>query len=359
MAHQAGREAEDQLLSQAPGWTCRVWRLACRSWHSSAGSAWARPSPAPVAWSATASPPYAGSSAYYRGRCRQLQRRRQGRPAGRARRGHRAPRCGLRAGGGGHGRGRPRRASAATTRVAVTGVAGPEWRQRGQAGGSDLRGRGRSRWATRCERHLWDGDRAANKERSAAAALELLLRLIEARRGSVVIRGAADVARGLAPARAARAIAPGERIHVIGAAGAGASAAALLAHEAGGAPDGCDPGAPSPYTAALDARAIAVVTEHDAAHVVTEAPPARLAVTKALTSVQPDHPELRGRARGRGPHRGLAADRGRRGGEPGRARWWPWPARTASRPRPAGWCTCSWRPARPGAPSWARCCRRR
>ena len=106
-----------------------------------------------------------------------------------------------------------------------------------------------------------------------------------------MIRGAADVARGLAPARAARPIAPGERIHVIGAAGAGASAAALLAHEAGGAPDGCDPGAPTPYTAALEARAIAVVTEHDAAH-VTETAPARLAVTKALTSVQPDHPEL-------------------------------------------------------------------
>ena len=106
-----------------------------------------------------------------------------------------------------------------------------------------------------------------------------------------MIRGAADVARGLAPARAARPIAPGERIHVIGAAGAGASAAALLAHAAGGAPDGCDPGAPTPYTAALEARGISIATRHDAAH-VSAVPPARLAVTKALTSVQPDHPEL-------------------------------------------------------------------
>ena len=31
----------------------------------------------------------------------------------------------------------------------------------------------------RVERHLWDGDRTANKERSAAAAMELLLALIE------------------------------------------------------------------------------------------------------------------------------------------------------------------------------------
>ena len=106
-----------------------------------------------------------------------------------------------------------------------------------------------------------------------------------------MIRGAADVARGLAPAREARPIAPGERIHVVGAAGAGASAAALLAFEAGGAPDGCDPGAPTPYTVALEERGLTVATEHDAAH-VSEAPPARLAVTKALTSVHPDHPEL-------------------------------------------------------------------
>ncbi len=106
-----------------------------------------------------------------------------------------------------------------------------------------------------------------------------------------MIRGAADVARGLAPAREARPIAPGERIHVVGAAGAGASAAAILAHAAGGAPDGCDPGAPTQYTAALDERGVPVATEHAAAH-VTDDPPARLAVTKALTSVQPDHPEL-------------------------------------------------------------------
>ncbi len=103
-----------------------------------------------------------------------------------------------------------------------------------------------------------------------------------------------DVGRGLAVKRAPRAITPGERIHVIGAAGAGASAAALLALEAGGRPDGCDPGAPSPYTAALDARSIPVSVDHDPSHVTSAEPAlARLAVTKALTAVHPDHPELR------------------------------------------------------------------
>jgi len=107
-----------------------------------------------------------------------------------------------------------------------------------------------------------------------------------------VTRTAADVGAGLAAARAARPIPKGQRIHVVGAAGAGASAAALLAHHAGAEVTGCDPGAPSPYTAALDAAGLAVVAAHSAEHVTIAPPPERLAVTKALTSVNPDHPEL-------------------------------------------------------------------
>ena len=42
-------------------------------------------------------------------------------------------------------------------------------------------------------------------------------------------RRATDIGRGLASVRAARPLVPGERIHVMGAAGAGASAAAWLA----------------------------------------------------------------------------------------------------------------------------------
>jgi UDP-N-acetylmuramate--alanine ligase len=108
----------------------------------------------------------------------------------------------------------------------------------------------------------------------------------------VTTRGAAAIGAGLAAARVARPIRPRERIHVVGAAGAGASAAALLASWAGAEVDGCDPGGPSPYTAALDAAGVAVAGVHDAAHVRRSVPPERLAVTKALTAVAPDHPEL-------------------------------------------------------------------
>ena len=50
------------------------------------------------------------------------------------------------------------------------------------------------------------------------------------------------VGAGLEPARLARPIREGERIHVVGAAGAGASAAALLAAHSGAIVTGCDPG---------------------------------------------------------------------------------------------------------------------
>jgi UDP-N-acetylmuramate--alanine ligase len=57
--------------------------------------------------------------------------------------------------------------------------------------------------------------------------------------------------------------------------------------------DGCDPGQPSPYTPALDAVGIAVAAAHDPGHVTSAPPPDRLAVTKALTAIDPDNAELR------------------------------------------------------------------
>jgi UDP-N-acetylmuramate--alanine ligase len=108
-----------------------------------------------------------------------------------------------------------------------------------------------------------------------------------------VTREASAVGAGLAAAREARPIRAGERIHVVGAAGAGASAAALLAHHGGAVVSGCDPGGPSPYTPPLEAEGIALVWGHDPAHVTGNGPrPDRLAVTKALTAIAPDHPEL-------------------------------------------------------------------
>ena len=108
----------------------------------------------------------------------------------------------------------------------------------------------------------------------------------------MTVRGAAAIGAGLAPARDARPIPTGERVHVVGAAGAGASAAALLASWAGAVVNGCDPGGPSQYTPALDAAGIAVASRHDAAHVAGPRRPARLAVTKALTAIDPDNAEL-------------------------------------------------------------------
>ena len=105
-------------------------------------------------------------------------------------------------------------------------------------------------------------------------------------------RDASAVGAGLAAARDARPIRAGERIHVVGAAGAGASAAALLAARAGADPSGCDPGGASPYSAALEAATIPLAWEHDPRHVDGGTRPDRLAVTKALTAVAPDHPEL-------------------------------------------------------------------
>jgi UDP-N-acetylmuramate--alanine ligase len=107
-------------------------------------------------------------------------------------------------------------------------------------------------------------------------------------------RTATEIGRGLVPARPPRAIVKGERIHVIGAAGAGASAAALLAARAGARVTACDTGGPSTYTAPLEAAGIPLDWQHSASHVRGSdgRPIDRLAVTKALTAVNPDHPEL-------------------------------------------------------------------
>ena len=109
-------------------------------------------------------------------------------------------------------------------------------------------------------------------------------------------RAVAELSAGLAPVRASRPIRAGERIHVLGIAGAGASAAALHAAAAGAIVTGCDPGGPSPYTTALEAHGIPIAWSHNPSHVTDGPRPDRLAVTKALTAVAPDHPELRAAA---------------------------------------------------------------
>lgn len=106
------------------------------------------------------------------------------------------------------------------------------------------------------------------------------------------VRGAASVGFGLAPAREARAIRTGERVHVVGAAGAGASAAVILAHDALAEVSGCDPAGRSPYTPAIEALGISLAGGHDPRHVTVAPAPDRLAVTKALTAIDPHNAEL-------------------------------------------------------------------
>lgn len=105
-------------------------------------------------------------------------------------------------------------------------------------------------------------------------------------------RTAAEVGAGLAPARPARPIRDGERIHVLGIAGAGASGAAILARAAGALVSGCDPAGSSSYTPPLEELGIAIEDRHAARHVTADPHPDRLAVTKALTAIDPGNAEL-------------------------------------------------------------------
>lgn len=107
-------------------------------------------------------------------------------------------------------------------------------------------------------------------------------------------RTAWEISAGLEPARAARPVEAGQRVHVIGVAGAAAAASALHAQRVGASVTGCDAGGPSQYTTPLEEAGIPVSWSHDPGHVVERGEPRvdRLAVTKALTAVAPEHPEL-------------------------------------------------------------------
>jgi UDP-N-acetylmuramate--alanine ligase len=107
-------------------------------------------------------------------------------------------------------------------------------------------------------------------------------------------RTAAEIARGLEPSRPPHPIPAGQRVHVLGAAGSAASAALLLAAAAGARTSGCDSGGPTRYSEAVEAARIPIAWRHDPAHVVAAGRPMvdRIAVSKALTSVDWDQPEL-------------------------------------------------------------------
>ena len=103
-----------------------------------------------------------------------------------------------------------------------------------------------------------------------------------------------EIARGLAPARPARPIPTGTRLHVMGVGGAASAGAALHAAAVGAIVTACDNGGPDPLSLTVEAAGVAIAWSNDPAHIhdADGARVDRLAVTKAVTSVQPNHPEL-------------------------------------------------------------------
>lgn len=107
-------------------------------------------------------------------------------------------------------------------------------------------------------------------------------------------RTSEEIARGLAPARPARPIVPGTRLHVMGVGGAASAGAALHAAAVGAVVTACDAGGPDPLSLVVEAAGIPVAWANGAEHIEADgsARVDRLAATKAVTSVHPDHPEL-------------------------------------------------------------------
>ena len=244
-----------------------------------------------------------GSCGVLRGRDRRVCERRQGGPARRAGGGPRrrtAP-C-QRPGRARDGRGRaralrrrPRRRGHRRRR--------PGRRHRREAGRARRTSRSRaiggSRGAALPVARRPEREQARQRRRRARAAAR-------ARRGSAGgdacagAPGDADPRRGggrggLAPARPARPIerrASGSTSS--GRPGRARAAAALLAAGPGRPSTAATRAAPSPYTPALDAAGIHVAwpPRPGARHGAAAGRPTRLAVTKALTAIDPDHPEL-------------------------------------------------------------------
>ena len=226
--------------------------------------------------------------------------------------------------------------------------------------GSDValaRGRGRSPTPTAYAARPCGVATGARTSAQRGAAIELLLERVEPRprarrRQRPRDAAARPIGAGLAPADR-RTADPAGGADPRRRGSRGGRPRRRAAGERGPAPevDGCDPGGPSPYTPALEAPGRGSRPSTTPRTSPPHAGPSRLAVTKALTAIDPDHPELR---RARGGSRGAVAAARRR-----RCRGRPrWSRRRDARqehdgglagPRAA-------RAGRPG-PSSGRCCR--
>ena len=169
----------------------------------------------------------AGSSGYFRGGIVAYANEAKERAAGRSRRAPRRPRRGQRPGGAGDGPRRVARGPAPTLAVAVTGVSGPGGGSAAKPVGLTYVAVASCRAASRSGAISGPATEPANREATARAALELLLECVTAAAcggGTGLSSGPRrrlGRQRARTGPRAPDRSAPGERIHVVGAAGAG------------------------------------------------------------------------------------------------------------------------------------------
>ena len=269
-----------------------------------------------------------------------------------------------RAGRGGDGRGRAR-GFGADLAVSVTGHRRARRWQRRPSRSASPTSRWRTRQATSVRPPRVDGRSERQQARQRGAALTLALERLAMPSARAAARDATRRGHRRRSARRPGRRAPSRRAahpRRSGAAGAGASAAALLAHAAGAVVTGCDPGGPSPYTAALEAAGLSASPRHDPAMSDHGTAP----IVDRVGGHQGAHlgrcpitPSWSPRARRGVPVEAwqqviadAAASHGRPPGGGGRH------ARQVDESA-GGWCTC-WRPrAATPAPSWGRCCPRR
>ena len=102
-------------------------------------------------------------------------------------------------------------------------------------------------------------------------------------------RTGSDIGRGISPARAAKTLSAADRLHVVGVGGVAAMGAALHAAALGVHVTGVDDRMSLSAERILRDAGVVLVDVRDVSPLMTTT---SLAVSKAVTSIRPDHPQL-------------------------------------------------------------------